>query len=350
MTGQADKWGYRTARRQFLKAGAQFTFGALCYSAFNGCVRSDIQVRTPPQVVSQIPVVDIHSHLLPRYLRSDIGTTPQMLMAAMDEAGIGKMIIAGFGSELEQISRQYPGRLYASYILYNFRWRQDKRFHRLIPENLRIKDGSSPGEVERIGNEFEQAVKTGRYCGIGEVTTVSKPIRAGIAGNRSMLPGSTVLPDSPLVLRLIHLAGSYDVPIIIHCEQEEAGPMVAAVRSYPKTRVIWAHAGSYLAPEKIASLLAQHPNLNFDLSSLNRLYQPRAPVLIRGGRLSETWQTVLEAYPDRFYFGVDFLTAPQLASASRIGDDWRLVLTQLGRETAEKISYRNALQAFGIKQ
>ena len=335
-------------RRTFIKKTTQVTLGSFMVPSLMGCVSSHIEPVTPISEVRQTPIIDIHSHLIPTYLRADLGTSPDKLIEAMDEAGINKMILLGFGHEVEDLPRQFPGKIYASYILYNFRWRQDSRFNRLISKEQRITNGTRRSEIDNIGGEFEQALETGHYHAIGEVTTIARPIMGGVAGNNTPLPGSSISPNSPLILRLIEISGKFDVPINIHCEQTAIRKMILAVSAYPKTRIVWAHTGSYLSTKTIKNLLDDHANLNFDLSSLNRLYQPRATSLISSGRLREDWRLLFEMYPDRFYFGVDFLTSPQLKYASKITDTWRLILSQLTSETGKKISFKNAINTYQL--
>jgi hypothetical protein len=278
-----------------------------------------------------------------------MGTTPTDLLNAMNAAGIDRMVVVGFGPEVPELPVRHPSRFVAAYVLYNFRWRQDARFDRLIPADLRIKDGTSHREVEAIGAEFETALKTGLYNALAEITTVALPIRGGaIEPGQSALPGSTVSPDSPLVMRLMELAARYDLPINIHCESTAKNRMARALAANRAARVIWAHTGSYLAPAPIATLLREHPNLDFDLSSKNQLYQARAGSVLSMGRVKEDWRQLFEAFPDRFYYGVDFLTRRQLSLAQAIGESARALFTQLSPPAARKIAYQNAIRTYRL--
>ena len=66
------------------------------------------------------------------------------------------------------------------------------------------------------------------------------------------------------------------------------------------------------------------------------------------GGIDETWQQLFEAYPDRFFLGVDFLTHGMLSRAREIGEYYRRILTRLTPATARKIGYENAIKAFGL--
>jgi hypothetical protein len=320
-----------------------------------GCVGATVsacaavEVRTAAQEVAQFPLIDNHSHLLPQRLRPDLGTTPEDLLRAMDAAGIRRMVVAGFGPEVADLPLRYPGRFVAAYVLHNFRWRQDPRAAALIPERQRIRDGTSAQELEWIGGEFDEALASGRYHALAEITTIARPIPGAAPGRAGMsAPGANVAPDSPLVLRLIELAGRHDVPINIHCEDYAAARMENALRAQRRTRIIWAHTGSYLPPVRIAQYLRAHPNLDFDLSSKNLLYAPRAGSLVSFGRLDEAWRLLFEAFPERFHFGVDFLTRHHLEAAPAIGEYARAILSQLSPSTARRIAHLNAERAYRL--
>ena len=104
-------------------------------------------------------------------------------------------------------------------------------------ERGEIRDGTTAEEVDRICGEMERSLKTGRYRGLGEFTTYSRPT--------PVLPPTRLSPDSPLMCRLLKLAGRYGVSVNIHCDDYGAKEMVNALRAHPKTKVVWAHTGSY---------------------------------------------------------------------------------------------------------
>jgi len=321
-----------TSRRSFLLGVLGATMG--------GC--GPAALRTPREEVAEFPLIDVHSHYAPRAFTS-FGITPGELLGAMDEAGIRRMIVLGFGPEVPELARRHPERFVASYIFRNFRTRQT---------GGELGDGTAPAEVERIGAEFEAALASGLYRGLGEITTMARPLSSRTTGG-SPSPGASIAPDSPLVRRLIDLAGRFDVPINIHCDAAATKQMVNAIRAYPKTRVIWAHLGSYLSPGACADLLRDHPNLSFDLSSKNagfagpgRGYETYSLHGLRG--IDEGWRQLFEAYPDRILFGVDFLAARHLPLAREIGDYYRGLLTRLTPATARKIGYENARRLFRL--
>lgn len=300
-------------------------------------------VRTAKEEVAQFPLIDVHSHYVSRSAVS-FGYTPEELLKAMNAAGIRRMIILGFGPEVPQLARQHPDRFVAAYGgNTSFRSRQAAG---------EIKDGTGSEEVERIGSEFEAALKTGLYRGIGEIHAYARAIPATVTG-RSPFPGSNISPDSPLIRRLLELAARYDVPINIHCDDYGARPMVKALADYRKTMVVWAHTGSWLAPWAIRDILRDHPNVVFDLSAKNPAccpggYSMNYP-LVGFRAIDETWSQLFETYPERFLAGVDFFSSVHLRAAKEAGEFYRDLLAQLTPATARKIAHENAERVHGLR-
>jgi hypothetical protein len=320
------------SRREFL-LGFLGTAAAACAAPV---------IRTPREEVAQFPLIDVHSHYVSGHV-VDFGYTPEDLLKAMDAAGIRRMVVLGFGPDVPRLARQHPDRLIASYIgNWSFRTRQARG---------EITDGTTPAEVERINGEFEAALKSGLYRGLGEIHTYARPIPGAVTGGRGT-PGSTIAPDAPLIRRLLELAGRYGVPINIHCDDYGTAQMVSALRAHPKTRVVWAHAGSWLAPSAIRDILRDHPNVVFDLSAKNPACCPGGHFMyypILGVRaVDETWQQLFETYPDRFLVGVDFFASSHLRLAREAGEFYRTILAQLTPATARKLGHENAQRVYGL--
>jgi len=102
-------------------------------------------VRTPREEVAKMPLVDAHSHRL-------AGSYDEFL-EAMQNAGISRMVL-------------FIGRKYPEFVI-----KQPNRFVPCLNGAIRgrqrrgeIKDGTNPKMVERIGKEWEKALKSGRYA------------------------------------------------------------------------------------------------------------------------------------------------------------------------------------------
>lgn len=285
-------------------------------------------IRTPKEEVAQFPLIDVHSHYVPdRYQLTEF-------LKAMDAAGIRRMVVMSGLNLPASLAQNFPNRFIATYVGMPFMFRQESGV---------IKDGTSAEEVDLIGTEVEGELKTGLYRGLGEFTTYSRPFPG-------VLPPTRISPNSPLIRRLLELSGRYGVPINIHCDDYGAQEMVSALRAYPKTRVVWAHTGSYLPPSAIRDILRDHPNVAFDLSTKTRSFPfgySTYPLFGFGG-LAESWRQLFEVYPDRFMVAFDFFTPDQLRLAQESGEFFREMLTQLTPATARKISHENAERTFGL--
>lgn len=300
-------------------------------------------VRTPREAVAEFPLVDAHSHYVSAST-VDYGYKPEELLEAMDAAGLRRMIVLGYGPGVPELAKRHPDRFVAAY--------GGKTSFRSRQASGGIRDGTAPAEVEGIGSEFEEALKAGLYRAIGEIHTYARSIPATVTGG-SPFPGASISPDSPLIRRLLELAGRNGVPINIHCDDYGSRPMVKVLGEYPKTMVVWAHTGSWLAPSAIRDILRDHPNVVFDLSAKNPAccrggYSLNYPLLGFGG-IDESWRQLFEAYPDRFLVGVDFFAASHLRAAREAGEFYRTILTQLIPATARKIAYENAERVHGLR-
>jgi predicted TIM-barrel fold metal-dependent hydrolase len=279
----------------------------------------------PMSDAERFPLVDAHSHYVA--VREPMA---EDLIEAMNTAGIkGMVLFEPSNRGATRLAKRFPGRFGASYQgpLGIDRRREEMSY------------GMDPEIAQQIAAEYEKVLRFGVYRGLGEIPTYH--------------PGRPVpiAPDSPLILKLLELAGQYGVPINIHCTASDRGAtrMAQALQRHPKTTVIWAHGGSRLS--EVSNFLRDYPNLYFDLSTLH------PPWPLRGGRthlayrgvIDRTWRELLEAYPDRFLVAFDFGTgfggaiqSTPLSAAREVGEFFQSVLAQLTPSTARKIAYENA--------
>jgi len=281
--------------------------------------------RTPREEVEKFPLVDAHSHY--GAVRDPMA---EDLIEAMDAAGIKRMVLFEASDRgAIRLAKRFPGRFAPSY----------QGPLGIDTRREEMKYGKDPEIAQQIAGRYEKVLSAGVYRGLGEIPAYHP---------RRPMP---IAPDSPLVLKLLELAGQYGVPINVHCTAADGGAtrMARALRLHPKTTVIWAHGGSRLL--EMSNFLKDHPNLYFDLSTLH------PPWPLRGGRthlayrgvIDRSWRELLEAYPDRFLVGFDFGTgfggvvqSSPLSAACKVGEFFQTVLAQLTPSTARKVAYENA--------
>ena len=136
--------------------------------------------------------------------------------------------------------------------------------------------------------------------------------------------------DTKVLQRIIALAKQYGLLLHAHSDAEAVDKIF---ETDPGAMVLWAHSG-FDRPEAVQEMLAKHKNLWADLAF--RSDQST------GGKVSEDWRKVFEAFPDRFMVGTDTFAPERWHYVKAHADFSRTWLSSLPRELAERIAYRNA--------
>lgn len=191
-------------------------------------------------------------------------------------------------------------------------------------------------------------------------------------------PYEWVAPDHPLLLLLADIGAEKGMPLDLHIdlvpEDMETprrpglsnnnpprlkGNLQALERLLAHNRnakIVWAHAGSdplgTRFPDVQRGLLERHPNLYMSLR-LSITAPPPFMAMDPGPMLKAEWVALLTAFPERFTLGSDSFHAP--AGAPQRGPDnklenYRAALSQLPREVAEAIAFRNAERIYRLAE
>jgi hypothetical protein len=163
----------------------------------------------------------------------------------------------------------------------------------------------------------EQRLKRYRYVAIGEFHVFGADA------------------ELPVVRRMVELARERRLFIHIH---SDADAVSRVFRQDPGARVLWAHAG-FERPARVREMLQRHRNLWCDLSWRT----DHAP----GGKLDSEWRPLFIELPDRFMVGTDTPTAERwhfVGEHARLARRW---LSELPRDVAERIAWRNGEELFG---
>ncbi|PVV15561.1 MAG: hypothetical protein B6D77_01765 [gamma proteobacterium symbiont of Ctena orbiculata] len=191
-----------------------------------------------------------------------------------------------------------------------------------------------------------QALVSGKYRGIGEL---------------HMIGGFVTDWKNPNISSLFELAAEFDVPVLVHTEFSRADYLIGFCRAHPKTRFLWAHAGSVLPPVEVARALRDCANLSVELSARDPWRHVGRPIVDDTGLLKAEWRELVIAYADRFMIGSDPVWPverlnpwdepdtgwQQLPRFLGFHRDW---LKQLPAEVAEKVRYKNAMDYFKWQQ
>jgi Amidohydrolase len=175
--------------------------------------------------------------------------------------------------------------------------------------------GRDPTITTLIDDEF----KRGGYRGIGEFH----------------LSGQAAAADG--VKTAVNFAVANDLYLHAHADEEAVEILF---QHNPRAKIIWAHTGFSLAPERVAALLTKHPMLWGELSY-------RSGITDGAGKLNLEWRSLFERFPDRFLVGSDTWINERWASYGEIIAGYRQWLGQLPPAIAAKIAHGTAQDLFG---
>lgn len=185
--------------------------------------------------------------------------------------------------------------------------------------------------------------------GIGEIVTRHDDLTA-------LIDGEPARANHPALTPIYKLAAKHDLPVMIHSNITSARikeplyltELEEALQKNPKTRFIWAHAGTsnsinlrndlHFLDEEIERLLKTYPNLWIDLSwSVLEEH-----LLNSKEKIKSRWLKILQRHPDRFMLGSDLV-----GNFDRIGEllaEFDDVLDALSEEDARKLARDNFLR------
>lgn len=165
---------------------------------------------------------------------------------------------------------------------------------------------------------IEAEFKRGYYRGIGEFH----------------LSGKAAATD--WVRKTVDFAVKHDLYLHAHADDEAVEILLG---HNPKARIIWAHTGFSLSPQRVEAMLKRYPAVWGELSY-------RGGITGAGGRLTPEWRHLFETYPDRFLIGSDTWISERWASYASIMSEYRAWLAQLPPDVAAKIAHGNAKRLF----
>jgi len=143
--------------------------------------------------------------------------------------------------------------------------------------------------------------------------------------------------DEPLLRAVAQLAKAKNIPIHIH---SGAAPVELFYRLEPGLTIIWAHAGMSEAPETVDRMLSKYPSLYADTS-----YREN-DILAGDGVISANWLGVILRHSERLMVGSDTWVNGQWDNYVGLIELNRKWLSNLPRDIAENIAYKNAAKLF----
>ncbi|QLF92307.1 amidohydrolase family protein [Pseudomonas sp. ABC1] len=194
---------------------------------------------------------------------------------------------------------------------------QQDRFHPFL-SGFNPNDKNADAHIRRM-----LELDPGLWQGIGEIFTRHDDLTA-------LIHGDAPRANNEALARVYRLAAEFDLPVMLHSNitsKRERNPLYLeeleeSLEKHPKTRFIWAHAGTsmelhrhqekleFLLPT-VTRLLEAYPNLYIDLS-----WTVLEPYLLDAkGRPDAGWVKLVEHYPTRFMLGSDVV-----GSFDRVGE------------------------------
>ena len=246
----------------------------------------------------QLPIFDAHMH----YSHDAWETVPvKDVLAILRKAGVRRALVSSSGDDGQQ-------RLYQA--------APDLIIPELRPYRSRSDVGSWVRD-ETVPAYLEERLKKYRYAGIGEFH----------------LYGADA--DLPVPRRMVELARKHNLFLHAH---SDADAVERLFKQWPQARILWAHAG-FERPERVAEMLRKHKNLWADLAFRTDHAS--------GGKPDPEWRKVFLQFPDRFMVGSDTYTPERWHYVGPHADWSRQWLSDLPREVAENIAWKNGERVFG---
>lgn len=170
----------------------------------------------------------------------------------------------------------------------------------------------------KIYELVEEEFKRGYYRGIGEFHLAGKA-----AANE-------------WVKRTVDFAVANRLFLHCHCDAEALEILYGHNAG---ARIVWAHTGFSLEPERVEALLAKYAELWGELSY-------RGGITDGAGKLTPAWRRLFETRSGRFLLGSDTWINERWAGYGEIIAGYRAWLAQLPPDAARNIAHRNARRLF----
>ncbi len=252
----------------------------------------------PVPAVAQYPLFDSHIH----YSRPDWDTyTPERILSILAKAGIRRALVGSTPDE-------------GTLKLYD-------KAPTVIAPALRVyrtrEDMSTWPRDPAVAAYVEERLKRGIYRAIGEAHYGVNDVTA------------------PVVKRVADLAAQHKLFLWSHIDDATVEGML---KTYPATRMLWAHAGMSAGAQRVGELVDRYPMLWVELA----LRTDVAP----GGTLDPEWQKLFLRHPDRFLIGTDTWVTSRWESVISASEAVQVWLRQLPRDVAEQIAWKNGDRLF----
>lgn len=326
-----------------------FTFFFIVTFILTSCAKVPVEtdIDNPidePDVIVKFEgkYIDVHTHIMPA------GMSIEEIIQNMDTEGIDIMVI------METPTAIYKGTPQVDYGIPGAAQKYPSRFIVLyggeaitLLDSVINRGSYTPAEEEKYTALLEDAMKTGKYRGLGEIALRHVSIEG--KGADVTIPG-----DHPWMFIMSDIAAKYNVPIDIHMDivgGEDSG--IAGLEKLldhnSKTKIIWSHTAwsrtNYESStiELIRELMEKHPNL---YSSIK--IQTETAFLDDNNKIKSEWLALFGDFPERFMIGSD-IKPGERPNEFKYVKAHRKFLEQLPSDILKQIERENAEKIFQIE-
>lgn len=263
-----------------------------------------------------VAFVDVHVHL----------NDAPMQLELMQRFGVERAVVFwGRNSDngsVAAMARQHPDRFIA--------------FASVSPERASYRQAWDADDTTLL-KQLDELLASGQFRGIGEISVTHFPSPG--------FPEADYNPSGFMTRGILALGRKHRLPVMLHVELTRLRELSALLDEFVDVPVIWAHGG--YTPLFIAQrMLAQHPNLYYELSARTWPVHPRSPdytLLHDGQHVWPQWLALIEAQPDRFLVGSD-ASHRSLDSDTAKLESVQSFLRQLSPAAQERVARGNILK------
>lgn len=144
--------------------------------------------------------------------------------------------------------------------------------------------------------------------------------------------------ETPVLQHMIAMAKKHDLLLHAHSDVDAIDRIF---KHFPEARVLWAHSG-FESPEEVSEVLRRHKNLWSDLAFRSEQGS--------GGKVPAAWKAAFEEFPDRFMIGTDTYTPERWYYIDDHASFSRQWLSDLPKDLAEKIAFKNSERMLGLSK
>jgi Amidohydrolase len=204
----------------------------------------------------------------------------------------------------------------------------------------------------------------GVFSGIGEFTIHKEFVSSKIAGETASL-------TNPALDRILDFAAEVGLVVLIHSDidmpfaKQDTEPvylqqMKALLKRHPNATIIWAHVGlgRVVHPVQVSAEAAERPPTQFEMVeamltdpalrhvSFDISWDEVAKYAIATPESISRVVTILNRYPDRFFFGTDTVAPASPAAYFAVFEMWAPIWRQLTSDASLKVRKTNYERVF----